>query len=575
VGSLSTRTLYEALPVAQQLETLLSAIKVLKDLPVTKLAENKRLVSEIKAVVNGKGLTRLINDMHRDYLAARNVASNAKDVPFGPESPEFLRTFARYKMAAHNVFTKGLGEDKTHYTHPLTLQGATAFNAPEAGTAYEEKRAEAAKLKEAKEFEEVFNSIFSDRSLQIGTAYDPTRIGSYIDYSPYIYNYQYYLSIPTLSQTIDKPIQIATRAPVDIQCEDDALDELLTKILKRTRFVEKLRRFLLFSHLSPRGALLVPILNKDDTIRFNIFNDTQFTYSTGYQYSRLDFRDDGSDGVTQVFCLGTLLRNGVTAHFLCPGFEPLFAIGKNRLFQLKDAAEAVNIYLYTVKVLCIRAQILVQQWDGEGQNDTMIQRLRALTEDIDSSLSLSTSVKIPAGAKMDILNNNFSEGFSKVSPIIKEYQGMLSGVSSDFFYGSDTAYSANSFNIHATHQNIRSEIQEGQIEPALRFVVNQYLKFDKRFAKWKDKTDEFDLEFASLYEPTDSEKADIEAKRIDNIIKMAGYPELSEIFKDEKVLGKDYVLPEPVAPPTNTEPPADETPDAVKPASGDITPPHD
>lgn len=556
----------------KQLETLLDAIRLLKDLPVMKLAENKTLVKEIRAVINGKGLANLLGEIHKDYRLEKDIESSQKKADFGPESSEFLHSFARYKQAAHNVFA---GPSKNvAYTSPLTLAGATAFNAPEAGEEYQANLKKVAALKEAKEFQEVFNSIFSDHALQIGTAYDPTRIGSYIDYSPYLYNYQYYLSIPTLSQTIDKPIQLATREPADIQCNDDEMDEALTKVLKRSRFVEKLRRFLLFSSLSPRGALLVPIQNEDETIRFNIFNDTQFTYSTGYQYSRLDFRDDGSDGVTQVFVLGTLLRNGVTAHFLCPGFEPLFAIGKNRLFQLKDAAEAVNIYLYTVKVLCIRAQILVQKWGGEGQNDTLLQRMKALTADIDSKLSLSTSLKMPEGADLTILNNNLSEGFAKVSPIIREYQGMLTGISADFFYGSDTAYSANSFNIHATHQSIRAEFQEAQIEPAMRFVINQYLKFDKRFAKWKDLADDFELEFASLYEPTDAEKADIDAKRIKNIIDMAAYPELEPLFKDAKLLDTDATLPEVGPPPTDKTKPPEERPD-VKPAAGGITPPHD
>lgn len=569
------KTKFQNVPAVKQLENLLGAIQVLKELPVMKLAENKTLVREIKNVVNGKGLARLLSDIHRDYLSERDLKKN--ESPYGPESTEFLRSFGKFKLAAHGVFENAYKKDPANvvYTSPMKLAGATAFNAPEAGEKFQSLQKEVQALKEAKEFSEIFNSVFSDHALQIGTPMDPTRISSYIDYSPYIWNYQYYLSIPTLSQTIDKGIQIATREMPDFQVEDEQLDDLLTKVLKRTRFVDRIRKLLLYSHLSPRGSLLVPIQTEDGEIRFNVFNDTQFTYSTGYQYGRLDFRDDGAEGVTDVFVLGTLLRNGVTAHFLCPGFEPIFAIGKNRIFPLKDAAEAVNIYLYTVKVLCIRAQILVQKWGGEGQNDTMVERMRALTRDIDSKLSLSTSLNVPDGAEIDILNNNLSEGFAKISPIITQYQGMLSGIMPDYFYGSDTAYSANSFNIHATHQNIRSDLQEGQIEPAMRFAINQYLKHDKRFQKWAHLADDFDLVFPSLYEPTDMEKADIEKKRIENIIAMAAYPELEPIFKDADLLGEDYTLPKPVKPETKnpgtdeTEPPADES---EKRDGGEITP---
>lgn len=548
------------LRAAQQLETFIDAIRVLKDLPAMKLAKNKTLVSEIKNVLSSRGMGTLVNAIHRDYIAEKDAAFNAeKKSDLHPESPEFLHAFARFKTAAHNVLAENA---EARYLKPVAMNEATAFNAPAAVNARKELSKKIEALREAKDFAEVFNSVFSDHALQIGTQFDPTRISSYIDYSPYIWNYQYYLSIPTLSQTIDRGIQIATREMPRIDCEDEELGELLEKVFKRSRFVEKLRRMLLFSHLSPRGAAIVPIETEDQQIRFNIFNDTQFTYSTGYQYTRLDFRDDGADGVTQLFVLGKLLRNGVTAHFLCPGFEPIFAIGKNRIFQLKDAAEAINIYLYTVKVLCIRAQVMVQKWGGEGQNDTLLQKMKNLTDDIDSRLSLNTAVKLPEGADLTILNNNLSEGFAKISPIIKEYQGMLSGIMPDYFYGSDTAYSANSFNIHATHQNIRSEIQEGQIEPIYCFCINQLLRHDKRFSKWSKNEDDFDIEFESLYEPTDSEKADNEKKRIDNIITMAGYPELAQIFKDEGLLGDDYDLPVPVQSPTvdAREPGEDQTP---------------
>lgn len=531
----------------ERLLRLLEGIKALKDLPVMKLAQNKRLLAEIREVVNGKGLARLVGDLQARVLAERNESFDQKraSTEFAPESLSFLRSHARFRGAVYRLHA---ADKKTPvaYTAPVSQEDVFAMNGSPATRAEKSKSISkaVAALPEAKEFQEAFNSIFSDHALQIGTQFDPTRISSYIDYSPYTYNYQYYLSIPTLSQTIDRGIQIATREPPTVEFEDKTLTEEMARVLKRSRFVEKLRQMLLFSHLSPRGALIVPIRNVDGTVRFNILNDTQFTYSTGYQYARLDFHDDGGPGVRQIFALGTLLQNDVTAHFLCPGFEPLYAIGKNRLFQLKEAAEAINIYLYTIKVLCIRAQVIVQKWGGEGQNDTLLAKMQSLTEDINSSLSLNTAVQIPEGSEFTLLNNNLSEGFSKISPIIKEFQGMLSGVMPDYFYGSDTAYSANSFNIHATHQTIRSDVQEGQIEPIYRYVVNRYLEWDKRFAKWSGLVDDFDVEFPSLYEPTDAERATIDAARIDSIIKMADYPELAPIFKSEGLLAEQHNLPE-------------------------------
>lgn len=529
----------------RNLHTLLSAIKILKDLPVMKLAENKTLVGEIQQVLNARNISGIIDGLHRDYRLEKDAALTAgqqKKDPLSPDSTEFLSLYARYRGAAHNVLEKGA---QSAFTAPVQMTKAVAFNSkPE--KAFFNK--DIAALPETKAFAEAWNSIYSDHALQIRTAQDPTAISSFIDYSPYIWNYRYYLSIPTLAQTIDLPIQIATRQAPRLDFTDPELKKLVEKKLKRGKFSERIHRMLMYSSLSPRGSLLVPIQDEDGTIRFNVFNDTQFTYATSYQYSKIDFRENLT-GVSSLYVLGHLLQNEVTAHFLCPGFEPLYAIGKNRVYQLKDAAEAINIYLYTIKVLCIRAQVMVQTWGGEGQNDTLLSEMQRTTDDINSKLSLSTAQKLPEGAKLDILQTNFSPGFADIAPMIKEYQGMLSGMMPDYLYGSDTAYAANNFNIHATHQNIRSQFQEQQIEPLYRFAINKYIELDKDFKQYRDQIDEFEIEFESMYEPTASEKAEIDAKRISNIVTMAGYPELQEIFKEESLLNEEMelpALPEPV-----------------------------
>lgn len=514
---------------------LLTVTNALIKNPQLNLKENKRMLSQIKDVLNSDFLNNLLHDIKNDHLRQKDAELKTRqdDTLARAESLPFLKSYALFKSKQFETLEK---KAATAYTKlPTQLAAVNALKeTPEKPVATD--------TKEAKNFAKAFNSIFSDRSLQINTANDPTRIQSFIDYSPYIYNYQYYLSIPTLSQTIDKPIQIATKEMPEIITEYPELTAKIERWIKRNRFNESVRKMLLNSALSPRGSVMVPIQDEKGRIRFNVFNDTQFTYAVSPNYNKIDFHDNGHT-VSQIFVLGHNLKNGVTCHFLCPGFEPIYGVGKNRLFQLKDAAEAINIYLYTVKVLCIRAQILVQKWGGEGQNDTLLERMQRLSDDIDSSLSLSTSVKLPEGAELDILNNNLSEGFAKIAPIIKEYQGMLTGVMSDFFYGSDTAYAANSFNIHATHQNIRSEIQEAQIEPMYRFMINTLLNFDNSFKEWEKEDDNFEIKFKSLYEPTDKERVEVDKMEIDNVITMSAYPDLEKIFKEKGLLAKEFSLP--------------------------------
>lgn len=526
-----------------KLELFIDGLNVLANLPVTKLAENKQLVQEIQNIVSSNNMGSILHELQSDrYMEKMQKVRQQPMNQVNPESAEFLGLYAKYQTAAFNAFRDN---SRARMTSLVSGKDTRAFNARKNTNPFRQKSI--AELPETKRFAQAANSVFSDRGIQINSHKDPTKISSYIDYSPYVYNVQYYLSINTLSETVDRPMFIATREMPDIIFPDKQLSKMMETILKRQQFNMLMRKGLHYTALSPRGSLMVPI-DDNGKIRFNMFNDTQFTYAATQHYGRMDFHDTMT-GVNQVFCLGNILQNEVSAHFICPGFEPLFAIGKNRLYQLKDAAEAVNIYLYTIKVLCIRAQVIISKWGGKGQTDGKMARMRKTIDDINSKLSLSEAVKIPEDAELDILTNNINPGFADVAPVVKDYQGMMSGLASDFYYGSQTAYAANSFNLQVSYQNIRSQWQEQQLEPRYRFAVNTFLLRDVRFKGYEKFVDDFDVRFKPLYEPTDQEKAQTDSSRIDNLIKMRGYPEMVPIFKAEGLLRDEHDFNFPDAPP--------------------------
>lgn len=518
----------------QKLHELLSATLVLSETPLMKLQENKNLLSDIKRIVSSENFNSIMNSLRNERLDEENLRENPVG-DFSPESIEFTKKFVAYQNTSFDIFSKHAKTEKFITELPFAKNSKKKVAIADAVNQVKATKA-------AKEFSDIFNSIFSDKALQIGTVQDPTFIQSYIDYSPYIFNYQSYLGIPTLSQTVDRPIEIALKSNPVIDFKDEELDRYFLKYMKDENIVAKLKKFLLYSTLSPRGALIAPVLDENEKMKINVFNDTQFTYSVVPQYSRFNYTDN-EYGISSVYLIGRILQPGTTCHFYCPGFEPLFGIGKNKMIPLKNAAEAINIYLYTIKVLCIRAQVMVQKWSGEGQTDSMLSAMKKMSDQINTKLSLNTSVKLPEGAELTLLNNNLSEGFAKVSPIIKEFQAILTGVAPDYLYGSDTAYSANSFNIQMSHQNIRSEIQEPGIEPALRYIINTCLQYDKRLEKYSKLDNEFEIKFETLYEPTGQEKITEDTGKIANLISMVGYPELEEIFKKEKLFPKDSQMP--------------------------------
>lgn len=533
--------------VEGKLEVLLQALNAMVSLPRNKLVANKGLVQEIRNIVNTPTILGIIEDLKQERFEEKRQAFYKKTNALHPDSNEFLGKYVDYQSAAFKVLSQQATQAKRiYYTEPVPKHVAGAFNAKKTVNPFKSK--DVVELRQTKSFKnafsesiEAYNSIYSNRALQIGTSQDPTIISSYIDYSPYVWNYRYYLSIPTLAQTIDRPINLATKMPAKIVFEDKELSKKIEHHLTRLQFNKLVvLKALRYAALSPRGSLTVPI-EEEGRIRFNVFNDTQFTYSTSYQYSRMDFHDN-STGVSQLFCLGNLLQNEVTAHFNCPGFEPLYAIGKNRIYQLKDAAECINIYLYTIKVLCIRSQVLVSKWAGDGQNDSTVTAMLRMIRQVNQSLSLNTAVRLPEDADLQILNNNFSPGFADVAPVVKDYQGFLSDMMPDYLWGSQTAYAANNFNLKLTQENVRADYQIDQAEPIYRFCVNSILMRDERFKQYEGEKDNFDVEFPSLYEPTELEKEEINAKKIDNIQRMSDTPELEEIFKKEGMLRDEFTF---------------------------------
>lgn len=516
-----------------QLTSLLTSILAMKQLDNY---EELEISNKIKELTSSEKLQNLLSTMMDDY---RREQINNMDLQNRPsDHSNLLSSYVDYQNILYDNLRKNSNPSVTSL---VKRKGAVAYNSTGFNIVKSAKNA-ISKSKEAANLKEAFNSIYSDHALQINTHRDPTRISSYVDYSPYVVNYQDYLAVPTLDHTIDFPIQMATKSDPIIRFESDELTNQFSLVFKKISARRKIAKLLFYSSLSPRGSLLVPIL-ENNQVRFNVFNDTQFTYTTSHQYSKINYSDTET-GVGQLYCLGHILQNGVTAHFLCPGFEPIFALGKNRTVRLKEASEAINIYLYTIKVLCVRAQVLVQKWAGTGQTDSKLAQLQKLTKRINSELSLSTVVELPDDAELEILNNNLSEGFSKVQPIIKEFQGLITGIMPDYLYGSNTAYAANSFNLNVTHQNIHSQIQEAQIEPALRFVINTLIRFDNRFSKFKDHEDNFEVDFKSVFELTELEKAEIEKIKIENIKSMSEYPELEEIFKAERLWPHNIDMPD-------------------------------
>lgn len=517
----------------EELAMMTSVLEKISLLPRDEIVLNNQMVTEIKNTLSASNIDAVITGIVNEFNDARNV----RDVPAVSENA-LLHAYARRE---HKRFEKA--EGKTYFSE---IVNADHFEELKKQSGIPMK----ATRREEDKFSSVFNSIYANGALKINTSQDPSLLMSYIDYSPYRVNYTEYLSVPTLSEMVDRPIAMAMKNPFEVKTKNEKFKAALEEKFKHVKLQSVIKDMLFNSTLSPRGSLLVPI-QRNKEVTFNVFNDTQFAYGMGSNFNGLTAPYD-SMRVGDIYCFGAKLKHGVSAFFLCPGFEPLFGVGLNRVPQLRSAAEAWNLYVHILKILLVRAQVIVEKMEGDIQTDTMLSAVRAQLQRMSETMGVSTPIAQARGMQMDILNNNISEGTSSIAGVFRDYVASVTGLSPEYFFGGgNTNYSQAAFQIASTNEHVRSRYQIAMIEPMARFVINTLIRNDVEISGFGEREDDFEIEFESIYDETDQEREDLRLKRTETLIKQREWPELEDAFKQIGVLDEDISfagMPEPEEP---------------------------
>ena len=513
----------------EALAALVNTAEKLVTMPHDEILRNTIMVDEMKNAMSAHNIDNIINGIVNDY----NTQREYRDIPAVSENSLLFAYAQREHKRIKNA------EAKPYVTEIV--------NAKDFETLQKNTMPEKASRKAEQAFSSVFNSVYSNGAVKINTPQDPSTLLSYIDYSPYRVNYAEYLSVPTLSEMVDRPIAMAMKNPFEVKTENEKFKAALENSFKKVKLQSVIHDMLFNSVLSPRGSLLVPIL-RDGKVAFNVFNDTQFAYGMGSSYSGITAPYD-SIRVGDIYCMGAKLKHGVSAFFNCPGFESLFGIGLNRVPQLRAAAEAWNLYVHILKILLVRAQVLIHRMDGDIQTDTKLAAIRASLQRMSESMGVSTPTSTANGSTLDILNNNISDGMSNVAPVIQSFTSSVTGVAPEYFFGGGSAaYNQAAFQIAVTNENVRARYQIAQIDPIARFVVNTLIRNDEEIKGLGVAEDDFDIHFENIYDETDQEKADLAQKKTEILIRQRDYPELESAFKQLKLLDEDITfagLPEP------------------------------
>lgn len=510
----------------EQLAIMVNTLEKISTLPRDEIVLNQTMVAEIKNALSVSNIDAVITGIVNDYNATREL----RDTSAVASENALLYAYAQRE---HKRLKNAKGKEYvTEIVNADHLDDLKKFG---------ELPAKATRRAE-ENFSSVFNSIYSNGAVKINTPSDPSTLMSYIDYSPYRVNYTEYLSVPTLSEMVDRPIAMALKKPFQVKTKNEKFKAVLEAKFKKAQLQAVLKDMLFNSTLSPRGALLVPI-KRGDTVTFNVFNDTQFAYGMGASYGGLT-APYNQTRVGDLYCYGAKLKHGVSAFFLCPGFEPLFGVGLNRVPQLRAAAEAWNLYVHILKILLVRAQVIIEKMEGDVQTDTMLSAMRAQLQRLSESMGVSTPIAQARGQQLDILNNNISEGTGNIAGVFRDYVASVTGLSPEYFFGGgNTNYSQAAFQIAATNEHVRSRFQIAMIEPMARFIVNTFIRNDAEVMACGVAEDDFDIEFESIYDETEQEKADLQAKRTETLIRQFEYKELTDAFKQEGLMNEDIEFP--------------------------------
>lgn len=513
------------------LQVMVDTAEKLYTLPSNEILQNGKLVEEMRSAISAHNVDEIIN-------AARNAVNEFanRTTTRVRDDKELLFAYAQREhrrmkdVEGQTYITKIMNaEDKYSDTAPAKTRG-----------------------KAEQHLSSVFNSIYSNGAVKINTPADPSTLMSYIDYSPYRVNFSEYLSVPTLSEMVDRPISMAMKKFPKIKSKNPQFEEVLTGVFKKVNIHNVIKDAIFYSVLSPRGSLVVPI-QRGENVTFNVFNDTQFSYGMGTSYSGVS-APYNNVRVGDLYCMGAKLRHGVSAFFTCPGYEPLFGVGLNRVPQLRAAAEAWNLYVHVLKILLVRAQVIIERMDGDIQTDTMVAQMKAQLQRLSQTMGVSTPIAQARGATLDIMNNNISPGTSEIAGVFRDFVASVTGLAPEYFFGGgNAAYSQAAFQIAVTNENINARYQIAQIEPLLRFIINTLIRNDVRVSTLGVAPDDFEIEFESIYDETEQEKADLNAKRTETLIRQCEYPELEEAFKKAGLLSDDITLPKIISKPLNDD----------------------
>ena len=201
----------------EALAALVNTAEKLVTMPHDEILRNTLMVDEMKAAMSAHNIDNIINGIVQDY----NTQKEYEDIPAVSQNSLLFAYAQREHKRIKNA------EAKPYVTEIV--------NAKDFETLQKNTMPEKASRKAEQAFSSVFNSVYSNGAVKINTPQDPSTLLSYIDYSPYRVNYAEYLSVPTLSEMVDRPIAMAMKNPFEVKTENEKFKAALENSFKKVK----------------------------------------------------------------------------------------------------------------------------------------------------------------------------------------------------------------------------------------------------------------------------------------------------------------------------------------------------
>jgi hypothetical protein len=196
----------------KKLATLVDAVEKLALLPENEFVKNTKLVAEIRNAFEVHNLDSIINSSLQEMREIQNMHSDNN-----VSQDQLIHAYAQREHER----VKGIDCKDKFITKIINDDNEIEEIKIESNEKADEK------------FSSVFNTVYADGAVKINVTGDPSTLMSYIDYTPYRLNYIDYLSVPTLSEMVDKPLAIAFKDFPTVDSKNKKFNEAVKKLISK------------------------------------------------------------------------------------------------------------------------------------------------------------------------------------------------------------------------------------------------------------------------------------------------------------------------------------------------------